>query len=98
MECSTESCSRTALRCRGGGSWVSLIYPVLWVVVVLICGATDGWVPYPFLDPATGYGSVAIYCLAIAAFTILVAAGAWAVSRLKIIRLSRDLDLESTHV
>ena len=78
--------------------WVSLIYPIVWVVVVLIRGATDGWVPYPFLDPATGYGSVAIYCLAITAFTILAAAGIWAVSRLKIIKLSQDSDLESERV
>lgn len=65
--------------------WVALIYPVVWMVVVLIRGATDGWVPYPFFDPATGYGSVAGYCLAIAALTIAAAAGVWAVSRLTII-------------
>ena len=38
--------------------WVSLIYPMVWVVVVLIRGATDGWVPYPFFNPSTGYASV----------------------------------------
>ena len=32
---------------------------------MLVRGATDGWVPYPFLDPAQGYGVVALYCLAI---------------------------------
>jgi hypothetical protein len=78
--------------------WVPLTYPVVCAVVVLIRGAIDGWVPYPFLDPATGYGSVAIYCLAIAAFSIVAAAGAWAASRLKIIRLSRDSDLKSRRV
>ena len=37
--------------------WV-LVYPTAWVTVVLVRGATDGWVPYPFLSPETGYGSV----------------------------------------
>lgn len=67
--------------------WVSLIYPVVWIVVVLIRGATDGWVPYPFLDPDTGYGMVAVHCFAIAALTIVAAAGVWAASQLKIIRV-----------
>jgi hypothetical protein len=39
--------------------WAVLAYPAVWLVVVLIRGATDGWVPYPFLDPANGYASVA---------------------------------------
>ncbi len=68
--------------------WAVLLFPLVWLVVVLTRGATDGWVPYPFLDPATGYGSVSIYCVAICAFTVLAAAGAWAVSRLNFIRLS----------
>ena len=42
-----------------------LLYPAAWTTVVLVRGATDGWVPYPFLDPALGYGTVALYCLAI---------------------------------
>jgi len=41
--------------------WIVLLYPVVWVVVVLVRGATDGWVPYPFLDPETGYASVFFY-------------------------------------
>ena len=38
---------------------VVLVYPLVWTAVVLVRGATDGWVPYPFLDPAQGYGVVA---------------------------------------
>lgn len=38
---------------------VVLIYPLVWTGVVLLRGATDGWVPYPFLDPAQGYDVVA---------------------------------------
>jgi hypothetical protein len=26
--------------------WISLIYPIVWIIVVIIRGATDGWVPY----------------------------------------------------
>jgi len=47
-----------------------LLYPAAWTTVVLVRGATDGWVPYPFLDPALGYGTVALSCLGIlVAFT-----------------------------
>ncbi len=45
--------------------WVVLLYPLTWLVVVLIRGATDGWFPYPFLDPAKGYGSIAVIVAAI---------------------------------
>ncbi|EAR25379.1 hypothetical protein A20C1_03911 [marine actinobacterium PHSC20C1] len=41
--------------------WIVLIYPLVWVIVVLVRGATDGWVPYPFLHPDTGYASVFFY-------------------------------------
>ena len=63
--------------------WIALIYPIVWITVVLFRGATDGWVPYPFLNPAQGYGVVALYALAIAAATIVFAAVIWAVSRLR---------------
>ncbi len=56
--------------------WLVLVYPAVWIVVVLIRGATDGWVPYPFLNPENGAGSIALVCLGIA-LTIL-AAGALA--------------------
>lgn len=65
--------------------WVSLLYPAVWMVIVLIRGATDGWVPYPFFDPAIGYGVVSAYCFGIAALTIVMAAIVWTLSRLTII-------------
>lgn len=52
--------------------WLVLIYPATWLTVVLIRGATDGWVPYPFLDPSNGYGSVAIVCVGICVAMLLV--------------------------
>ncbi len=45
--------------------WTVLIYPAVWLAVVLTRGATDGWVPYPFLNPDRGYGAVAIVCAGI---------------------------------
>lgn len=66
--------------------WLVVIYPIVWLVVILIRGATDGWVPYPFLDPATGYGSVAVYCVAISAFTVLFGLAVFALSRVRILK------------
>ena len=66
--------------------WVALIYPIVWIIVVTIRGATDGWVPYPFLDPAQGYGVVMIYALAIALATVVFAAISGFISRLHLVR------------
>lgn len=66
--------------------WVVLIYPAVWAVVVLARGATDGWVPYPFLDPAQGYDVVALYLLVILIATAIIGTGVFAVSRFKIIK------------
>ena len=68
--------------------WYMLIYPAIWLVVVLVRGALDGWVPYPFLDPAQpgGYFAVLVYALAIAAFTILFAYGAYALTRVRVLK------------
>ncbi|MDN4472467.1 Pr6Pr family membrane protein [Demequina zhanjiangensis] len=45
--------SRTAL-------WTGMIYPIVWMVVFLVRGATDGWTPYEALDPVNGYAMVAV--------------------------------------
>lgn len=66
--------------------WVVVIYPIAWIAVVLVRGATDGWVPYPFLDPALGYGVVAMYCLGIAGAIVIVGAIVWWVGRLRMLR------------
>ena len=67
--------------------WVVLIYPIVWVAVVLVRGATDGWFPYPFLDPTLGYGTVALYCVGIAVAVVVVGAVVWAASRLRLVKL-----------
>ena len=66
--------------------WLVVIYSIVWLVVTLIHGATDGWVPYPFLDPATGCGSVTVYCVAIAAFTLLFVLAVFALDRVRILK------------
>lgn len=66
--------------------WVVLVYPIVWITVVLIRGATDGWVPYPFLDPSLGYPVVALYCVGIAVGIGAVGAAIWAISRVRILK------------
>jgi len=68
--------------------WWFLIYPAVWLVVVVIRGATDGWVPYPFLDPKSGYGVVALYCLGVAVFIGLMGLIVVALSRLRLVPVS----------
>jgi len=65
---------------------VALVYPIVWIIVVTIRGATDGWVPYPFLDPAQGYDVVGLYALAIAIATVVFASIIWAISRVHLVR------------
>lgn len=68
-----------------GRLWTIAIFPIVWAVYSMIRGAVVGWYPYPFLDPniepGVGYGGVAVYIIAIAAFILLVGAGIIAVSR-----------------
>ncbi|WP_394249043.1 Pr6Pr family membrane protein [Arthrobacter pityocampae] len=58
-----------------------LVFPLVWVTVVLMRGATDGWVPYPFLDPASGYASVAVYVVVIAVAVLAFGAVVLLISR-----------------
>ncbi|MFK4788481.1 Pr6Pr family membrane protein [Microbacterium sp. ZW T5_56] len=43
--------------------WVLLPYPLVWLVVVLIRGVTDGWVPYGFLLPERGWPNILLTSL-----------------------------------
>ncbi|PCN49165.1 hypothetical protein Csp2054_02955 [Curtobacterium sp. 'Ferrero'] len=67
--------------------WWFLLYPAVWLVVILIRGATDGWVPYPFLNPSLGYGVVALYCLGIAVFIALMGMLVVGMSRLRLVKV-----------
>ena len=72
---------RPALAWRQVG--IAVVYPLAWVAFTLIRGQLTGWYPYPFLEPfgPGGWGSVFLYVLGIAAFILLVAGVAIAISR-----------------
>lgn len=63
-----------------------LVYPAVWCAVVLVRGATDGWVPYPFLDQSRGIGPVVPAVLGIGVAVVVVGALAFAASRLRPLR------------
>lgn len=58
-----------------------LPYPLLWLVVVLVRGRTDGWVPYGFLLPANGLPSLIAYVLGLIAAVLVAGALIWVLSR-----------------
>ncbi|PCE14257.1 hypothetical protein AUC47_04365 [Microbacterium sp. SZ1] len=64
--------------------WLVLPYPVLWLVVVLVRGVTDGWVPYGFLLPERGLPSLLAHVAGL--LLALLAAGAvvWLLSRVRV--------------
>ncbi|WP_295843817.1 Pr6Pr family membrane protein [uncultured Microbacterium sp.] len=61
--------------------WWVLPYPVVWVTVVLVRGATDGWVPYGFLLPERGFVSLVLHVVGILALLLLAATAVWALGR-----------------
>lgn len=63
--------------------WLVIPYPALWLAVVLVRGATDGWVPYGFLLPEHGAISVGLHLVGL--FGALLTSGAfvWAAGRWK---------------
>lgn len=65
--------------------WFYLIYPIVWLIVILLRG--QSFVPYPFLNVVKlGWGGVALYCLGITAFIVGMSALVIALSRFRILR------------
>jgi hypothetical protein len=60
---------------------IVIIYPLVWLAFTLLRGAVTGWYPYPFLSPGTGWPSVTIYVVGIAAFIVGLASVAIVYSR-----------------
>ena len=62
---------------------LALLWPVGWLLLILVVRALTGWVPYPFLDPTEqgGWGGVAVACLGVTLLFLVVAAAAYAVDR-----------------
>jgi hypothetical protein len=53
---------------------VWLVYPLIWTGLTLVRGASDGWYPYPFLNPAHGgYGQVALTVVAVVVGFVVIA-------------------------
>ncbi len=75
--------------------WVVLLYPAVWLLVVLVRGATDGWVPYPFLAPENGAGSIAVVCLGIALAVLVAGALATWLSRVRLLLAGAADTMES---
>jgi hypothetical protein len=61
---------------------LTLVWPVGWLVVTLLVGATTGWYPYPFLDPREdGVGDVVVVCLGVTVLFVALLAAASALDR-----------------
>lgn len=58
---------------------LALVFPGAYLVYVLWRGASTGWYPYPFLNPANvgGYGGVAVYALGIFITFLVAGWGLW---------------------
>lgn len=68
--------------------WLVLPYPVAWLVVVLVRGVTDGWVPYGFLLPERGLPSLAAHIVGLLGALLAAGALVWAASRLTVFTLA----------
>ena len=66
-------------------AWLVLPYALVWIAVALIRGATDGWVPYPFMDPKDGYLPVAIVVGGIVVVGVGIGAGLFRLTRWRVV-------------
>lgn len=66
--------------------WIVLPYPLLWLTVTLIRGASDGWVPYGFLLPEREPAQLTATVAGLLVALLAAAALTWAASRLSIRR------------
>ncbi|MFJ4223522.1 GNAT family N-acetyltransferase [Microbacterium sp. NPDC089695] len=62
--------------------WIVIPYPLLWLIVVLLRGVTDGWVPYGFLLPSRGPGSLVAHVVGLLLALVVAGALVWWMSRL----------------
>ncbi|WP_240423183.1 Pr6Pr family membrane protein [Leucobacter sp. wl10] len=62
--------------------WIVLPYPLLWLTVVLVRGATDGWVPYGFLLPERGSPSLLLHVAGLLIVLLVAGAAVWGAGRL----------------
>ncbi|MFJ6533218.1 Pr6Pr family membrane protein [Microbacterium sp. NPDC091662] len=63
--------------------WSLLPYPLAWLIVVLLRGMTDGWVPYGFLLPERGPLSLLLHIVGLLAAVLLAGVLVWSASRFR---------------
>lgn len=63
--------------------WLVVPYPLVWLAVVLVRGATDGWVPYGFLLPSQGAASLGLHLAGLLGALLLSGMLVWAASRFR---------------
>lgn len=63
--------------------WMLVPYPLIWLGVVLWRGVTDGWVPYGFLLPERGLGSLMFHVLGLLVAVLLAGVLVWTASRFR---------------
>jgi hypothetical protein len=65
-----------------GAAWLSLLFPVCWLVFTLIRGAVVHWYPYPFIDVTRlGYAKAILNCCWVSLLLLGVAAAATVLDR-----------------
>ncbi|MGH3691176.1 MAG: Pr6Pr family membrane protein [Microbacterium sp.] len=69
-----------------GWIWSLLPYPLVWLLVVLLRGVTDGWVPYGFLLPERGPVSLILHIVGLLVAVLLAGALVWTASRFRGVR------------
>ena len=61
---------------------LALVWPIAWVLVILLQAQASGWYPYPFLDPRQhGAVPVLLACLGITGLFVLLDAVFWLLDR-----------------
>lgn len=70
--------------------WMLVPYPLIWLVLVLWRGVTDGWVPYGFLLPERGLGSLMFHVLGLLVAVLLAGVLVWTASRFRGVSLREN--------
>ncbi len=65
------------------GLWSVLSLPAVWLVYLAARAVFDGWVPYPFLDPARGPVAIATTLVALSAVGLVAATALRALAALR---------------
>lgn len=70
--------------------WMLVPYPLIWLVLVLWRGVTDGWVPYGFLLPERRLGSLMLHVLGLLVAVLIAGVLVWTASRFRGVSLREN--------